>query len=135
MESIMSKVAYLNGLVDGMEIDKSTKEGRAISQIAVILKDMAAEIQFLKETQEELEDYVDTIDEDLSNLEEDIYDEEEFEDCDDCEDDYENYINLECPNCNETVYIDSDICRCNEEITCPNCHKEISLDCCKEDNK
>lgn len=130
----MSRVSYLEGLIEGMDIDKTTKEGRAISEIVIILKDMASEIELLKEAQEEIEDYVDNIDEDLSNLEKEIYNDDEYEE--DCEeDDCGNYINLQCPHCNETVYIDSDICRCNEEITCPNCHNEIELECCKEDNE
>ena len=133
MDSILSRVSYLNGLIDGMEMDKTSKEGRVISEIASILKDMAEEIEFLHEAQEEIEDYVDTIDEDLSAIEEDLYFDEDYDD--DCEeDDFENYINIECPHCSETVYIDSDICTCNEEITCPNCHKEIPLDaCCDEE--
>lgn len=126
MESMTSRVAYLNGLIEGMGVDKTSKEGRLISEIASILKDMANEIELLIEAQEEIEDFVDAIDEDLNSLEEDLYDEDYDDDCD--EDDCDNYISLKCPHCNETVYIDSDICQCNEEITCPNCHKEISLD-------
>lgn len=133
MESISSRVSYLNGLIDGMEIDKTSKEGRLISEIASILKDMAGEIQTLKETQEEMEDYVDAIDEDLSDLEEDLYyDEDEDDDYED-DDDFSNYISIKCPSCNETVYIDSDICDCNEAITCPNCHEEIPLDICSKE--
>lgn len=128
MNSIISRVSYLNGMLDGMEFDKSSKEGRIISEIVSILGDMAEEIQYLKESQEEIEEYVDTIDEDLSDLEEEFYYDDE-DDCDCCdEDDCGNYINIECPHCGETVYIDTDICNCNDEISCPNCHKEIPLD-------
>lgn len=128
MESILSRVSYLNGMIEGMEIDKASKEGKLISEIASILKDMAEEIEYIKENQEEMEEYVDTIDEDLSDLEEEFYyDEDDEDDC--CgEDDFENYINIECPHCGETVYIDTDICNCNEEISCPNCHEIIPLE-------
>jgi DNA-directed RNA polymerase subunit delta len=132
MESIFSRVSYLNGLIEGLGVDSSSKEGRIILEMASILKDMAKEIQLLQDFQDEMEDYVDAIDEDLSNLEDDLYydeDDEEF-DCED--DDLDNYININCPNCNETVYIDSDICSCEEAITCPNCHKEIPIDACCE---
>lgn len=134
MESLMSRVSYLNGLIEGLGIDSASKEGRVLLEMAGIIKEMAQEIELVKDFQEEMEDYVDAIDEDLSNLEEDLYDEEEDDECDyGCEDDdIGNYINIECPHCSETVYIDSDICRCNEEITCPNCHREISLDNCPE---
>jgi hypothetical protein len=131
MESIFSRVSYLNGLIEGLGIDKTSNEGRVILEMASILKDMAEKIELLQEAQEEIEEYVDVIDEDLSDLEEDLYYDEEDEECD-CEDDYENYIDLNCPHCNETVYIDSDICQCNEKITCPNCHQEISLNVCSK---
>jgi predicted RNA-binding Zn-ribbon protein involved in translation (DUF1610 family) len=136
MKSITTRVAYLEGLIAGMEMDKSSKEGRVIVELSSILKDIAEELENIREDQYELEEYVDTLDEDLSNIEEDLYYDEDDEDCDcDCEDDeYGNYINFECPNCNETIYIDSDICNNNEEINCPNCHKQISLDCCEEKN-
>lgn len=131
MNSIMNRIAYLNGLMEGMEFDKNTKEGRIIAELVSIVKDMAEEIETVKDSYDELEEYVDAIDEDLSEIEEDLYD-EEFDD-EECEEDYGNYIDIECPHCDETVYIDSDICESNDKITCPNCHKEIDLDCCKED--
>ncbi|MCM0650380.1 hypothetical protein NBE98_18625 [Clostridium swellfunianum] len=131
MDSIFSRVSYLNGLIEGLGIDNSTKEGKVILEMTSILKEMAQEIQLLKDNQEEMEDYVDAIDEDLSSLEEDLYYDED-EDCDCDEDDYGNYINIECPHCKETVYIDTDICDSNEEIACPSCHQEIPLeDCCE----
>lgn len=131
MDPILSRVSFLNGMIEGMAIDRTTNEGKLLTEIASILKDMAEEIEFLKEAQNEMEDYVDTIDEDLSDLEEEFYYDED-DDYDDCcnEDDCENYIDLECPHCGETVYIDTDICNCNEEISCPNCHKEIPIDNC-----
>ncbi|MBL4937918.1 hypothetical protein JK636_19600 [Clostridium sp. YIM B02515] len=132
MDSLLSKVSYLNGLIDGMEIDKTSKEGRIISEMAKILEAMADKIEILEDSQDELEEYIDSIDEDLSAVEEDLYEDDE---CDDCfeDDDYDNYISINCPHCDETVYIDTNICNCNEQITCPNCHKEIPLEDCCED--
>jgi DNA-directed RNA polymerase subunit delta len=132
MESIFSRVSYLNGLIEGLGIDNNSKEGKVLLEMASILTAMAQEIQMLNESQEEMEEYVDAIDEDLNTLEEDLYYDEDDEESDYDEDDFGNYININCPHCDETVYIDSDICRCSEEITCPNCHKEIPLDACSE---
>lgn len=134
MEPLLSRVSFLSGMIEGMAIDKATNEGKIITEIASILKDMANEIEFLKEAQNEMEDYVDTIDEDLSDLEEEFYYDEDEDDYDSYdEDDCENYINIECPHCGETVYIDTDICNCNDEISCPNCHKEIPLVECTQE--
>jgi hypothetical protein len=45
MDTLVSRVAYLNGLIEGMDIDKTSKEGKAISEIASILKEMAQVIR------------------------------------------------------------------------------------------
>ncbi|SKA76838.1 hypothetical protein SAMN05428976_102369 [Clostridium sp. USBA 49] len=136
MKSIISKVAYLNGLIDGMDIDQNTKEGKAINQISEILKEVAEEIESLKDSQKYIENYVDIIDEDLSRLEEEWYYDEEYEEDDECcKEDFENYINVKCPHCNEIVYIDNDICKCNKGIICPNCHEEILLSDVLKENK
>jgi hypothetical protein len=132
MDSMIARVSYLNGLIEGLGIESTSKEGRVILEMASILKEMANEIEYLKDVQDEMEEYVDAIDEDLNNLEEDLYYDEEDEEFDCEEDDFDNYININCPHCDETVYIDSDICNCNEKITCPNCHKEIPMDICSK---
>lgn len=130
MNNIKSRVSYLQGLIDGLNVESESKEGKVLVQIASILGDMAEEIENLTYAQEETEEYVDAIDEDLGSLEDDFYYEDEDYEDEEFEDDCENYISLNCPNCDETVYIDSDICSYNEDITCPNCHSKIALDCC-----
>jgi len=131
MNSIISRVSYLNGLIEGLGITDETKEGKTITEIANILKDMAIEIEDLQCSQEEIEDYIDTIDEDLCDVEDEIFEnedenEDEDEDEDECCDDY---VHVECPHCNETVYLDTNIFNEKEEITCPSCHEPIVLDC------
>lgn len=129
MNSIMSKVSYLSGLVDGLSIDESTKEGRILTEIVSVLKDIAVEISEISESQKVVQEYIDAIDEDLAELQEDFYD----EDYELYEDEGDNFIKLECPNCEDTVYVDKDIIAKGEEITCPNCHKKIATkNCCCE---
>lgn len=129
MNSIMSKVSYLSGLIDGLSIDKDTKEGRVLTEIVSVLKDMAVEISEISESQRVVQEYIDAIDEDLAELQEDFYD----EDYELYEDEGDNFVKLECPNCEDTVYVDKDIIVKEEEITCPNCHKKITTkNCCCE---
>ncbi|NLW25187.1 MAG: hypothetical protein GXY91_08150 [Clostridia bacterium] len=119
MRELQSKIAYLQGLAEGLELNTSSKEGRILANILDILEDMAEEIIDLRERQIELESYVESIDEDLSDLEDDFYDEIEDEDEDDDELDY---FEVECPNCHELVYFESDLVDDgNLEISCPNC--------------
>lgn len=123
MDSILSKVAYLNGLVEGLGIDDKSKEGKAILAISNVLKQMAEEIEEIKDSQIDMEDYMDAIDEDLSDVEDDLYGDDY--DCN-SDDDFEE---VHCPYCDEVVYVDRDICEEHDEITCPNCHKNIEVEC------
>jgi hypothetical protein len=121
------RVAYLRGLSDGLDIDEKSKEGKLFAAIIGVLEEMAEEIDLLDEGQQELDEYVDAIDQDLAQVEDDIYEEDEDEDED-------GYIEVECPNCHETVYLDEDMFEEDEEeIICPNCNEPIHLECECED--
>ncbi|AWI03776.1 CD1247 N-terminal domain-containing protein [Clostridium drakei] len=122
MSDIISKVAYLNGLVDGLEIDTTTKEGKVLTEIINVLKVIAEEVDEISESQKDMEDYINAIDEDLSSLQDDIYD----DDYELCEDEGDNFIQLKCSNCGDDVYVDKDIVKQKEKITCPNCHNLIT---------
>ncbi len=122
VSDIISKVAYLNGLVDGLEIDTTTKEGKVLTEIINVLKVIAEEVDEISESQKDMEDYINAIDEDLSSLQDDIYD----DDYELCEDEGDNFIQLKCSNCGDDVYVDKDIVKQKEKITCPNCHNLIT---------
>lgn len=125
METLKSKVAYLNGLIDGLGIDEASKEGRIIKEIASILEDIGEEIEEIKDSQNDIQEYVDELDEDLNSIEEDLYEDEDEDDFD--EEDIEDFIDMTCDNCGETVYIDTGILKGKDSIICPNCHKDIPL--------
>lgn len=122
MKYLYEEVAYLKGLAEGLEISEETKEGKIINKIVDVLESFADAIVELEEEQIELIDYVESIDEDLSDIEDDIYEEEDDED----DDEEYNYIEMECPNCNDFVEIDEDLLY-NEDIdiVCPNCQAVI----------
>ena len=82
--TITEKVAYLKGLIEGMEIDEATKEGKILTAIMDVLSDVALGVEDLEATVQEMGEQVDTIDEDLDALECDYYD--EYDDCCDCDD-------------------------------------------------
>ncbi|WP_333870614.1 CD1247 N-terminal domain-containing protein [Desulforamulus putei] len=118
MESLKSKVAYLQGLADGMDLPVESKEGRLLNGIINVLQDFADHLEGLEEAQEQLEDYVETIDEDLYTLEEDL---------NECRGDDDDYVEVDCPGCGETVMFHSDILEDDDiiEVTCPNCNEVV----------
>lgn len=129
MSSLKNRVSYLQGLMEGMEIDTSAKEGKILSEIAAILNEVSEEIEILHEDDADLEEYVDNIDEDLADVEELLYD----EDYDDINEEDDDFVEIKCSNCGETVYIDENILNNEKSITCPNCHNAINFkdsNCC-----
>ena len=127
---ITEKVAYLKGLAEGMELDTDKKEGKLLAAIIDVLDDMALEIEDLKDAQEELGDGLDAVSDDLEDVEDVVFGEDE-----DDEDDYE-YDELDededcyattCPTCEETIYFDESVLE-DGQVICPNCGEKLEFD-------
>ncbi len=122
MEDLRGKLAYLKGLSEGLDLDNNSKEGKLFSQIIFLLEGMTDVIDNLQDDYDEMFEYVEAIDQDLTDLEDDVY-EEPFDDEE--EDDFDEF-SLECPDCNEIVYIDGDtLDEADIEVLCPNCHRVV----------
>lgn len=131
METIRQRVSYVHGLIDGLGIKDDTKEDKAIKAIVDVLEDMADSIEELDQSEADLDEYVEAIDQDLADVEEEVYGEE-----DEDEDEDDGFVEVECPNCHETVYLDKELFDDDEEVICPNCHKpiEFECECCGDDD-
>jgi len=134
MENISKEISYLKGLMDGMEYDDSTKEGKIFRGILEVLDEIDASIDELYDYQDEIAEQVDYIDEDLAAIEEEFAEECDCDcDCDCCEDDelcdddFE-YYELDCPSCGETICLDEDFFDTDEDIVCPNCGEKIDIE-------
>ncbi len=137
MEFLYEKVAYLKGLADGLNIEETTKEGRLLVSIIDVLEDFADSIVELNEDADEMAEYIEAMDEDLTNIEEDLY--EDDEDDDDEDDDDIDFVEVECPNCHEEVYIDEDLLYEDDiDVVCPRCNEKVEFEevdgcCCNHD--
>ena len=135
--TITEKVAYLKGLMEGLGVDESTKEGKLMKTVLDILDDMALSIEDLDAGIDELSEMVDAIDEDLGAVEEDLYeDEDDDDDDDDDEDDYDEELELDeddelyevtCPTCNLTFTITEEMLDAGE-TKCPECGQALEFD-------
>lgn len=128
MRDLRKRVAYIQGLMAGLQLEDS-KEGRVLQEIVSLLEDMAEAIHDLHEDYEELEEYLEDIDEDLYDLEDEVYDddEEEYGEDEDDEDDEGDYVEVECPKCHEIVCFAADVLDDEDvvEVTCPNCNAVV----------
>lgn len=113
MEHLYEKVAYLRGLAEGMELNESSKEGKVLLQIIETLEDFTDAIVELDENQLELTDYVETLDADLEDVEDELFEEEM------------DSLEIQCPKCKEILYIDDEMLDDEEELHCPECNEEV----------
>ena len=95
-----------------------------MAAIIDLLGDITEEICDIEDGCDELMEQIDAVDEDLSSLEEIIY--EDDDDCDCCCGD-DDFYEVECPACHETICLDEDML-CEGEIECPNCGTDLEFD-------
>lgn len=96
---IKNKVAHLKGLMEGMEFDETTKEGKVISAIVDILDDMADELELIYDDVDSLYEYCDELDSDLGDAESELFGDDYFDDDYDDDDDYAACEGCEAEDC------------------------------------
>ena len=125
--TISEKVAYQKGLAEGLNLDtEKSKEGKLISVMIGILEEIGLSIEELAENTQALGEEIDVLSDDLSDVEDVVFDEDEDEDEDD-EDYDDDWFEVECPTCEEPLVID-DKALADGMIQCPNCHDKFALD-------
>ena len=128
---IMEKVAYLKGLAEGMELDTEKKEGKLLAAIIDVLEDIAMELEDLWDGEEELAEGLDAVSDDLEDVEDLIFEEDEDEDEDEYDeedfDEDEDCYATTCPTCEEEIFFDESILE-DGEVICPNCGEKLEFD-------
>ncbi len=137
---LTEKMSYLQGLVDGLEIDASTKEGKALLQMTEVMKELVMYVEDLQGQVDELTELCDILDEDLGCVEEDMYELDSLDcDCDDCDDDDfdefddDELYEVKCPTCGDTILLDDGMLE-EGSINCPNCDECLEFDFGAEDD-
>ncbi len=124
---LLEKVAYLKGMLNGMDLDEDKKETRLITAIIDVLDDLAASLVDLEDETNEMCELIDILDEDLGEVEEAVFDCDC--DCDCCdEDDFDDEMyEVTCPTCGETLCVDEDMLD-EGGMTCPACGESLEFD-------
>jgi ribosomal protein S27E len=135
--NLTEKAAYLKGLAEGLSLSDQTAEGKLIKEIIALVQDVAKSVTDLEEGYEILANQVDDIDEDLANVEDEIYGEDEEEEdscsCEECEGDgEEEFFDVTCPSCGEKIYLDEEMAE-KDAVTCPSCGTELEIEFDEED--
>ena len=123
--TISEKVAYLKGLAEGLDLDtQKSKEAKLISVMIGILEEIGLSIEDLEENALALGEEIDVLSDDLADVEEVVFEDDEDEDEEDYDDDW---FEVECPNCDEPIIIDDEALEAGV-VECPNCQTKFALD-------
>lgn len=130
-------LGYLKGLMDGLELDPNKKETKVIKAIVDVLENLSIDVDDMTQGLELVGEQIDAVDEDLADLEDFVYDEDDC-DCDCCCDE-EDEFEVECPTCKEIITVDEETVM-QGKFECPNCGEVLEFDveyddcdCCHED--
>lgn len=125
---LSEKAAYIKGLIDGLELDPTDKQTKIFKLIADFLSEMADEVKELEQCYDDVCDQVDGMSEDLSGVEDLLYDEDFDDDLTYSDSDDEDLAyEVTCPNCGSTTYISEDALN-DGVIKCPECQEVLEFD-------
>ena len=120
---ISEKIAYLKGLMEGMNVDTESNEGKLFAAVVDVLDEIALEVEDLTDEVMELGDGLDVISDDVY----DEWDDDDDDDDDDEEDEEEECYATTCPECEEEIFFDDTMLE-DGEIICPNCGAKLEFD-------
>lgn len=121
--NICEKISYIKGLAEGLGLDESNKNDKILKAVIDLLDDMAAELTDAEDDILDITDQVDAVDEDLAELEDFVFGDEDEDD--EAEDD--DYYQVTCPECGTEIYLDEDTL-CEDSIACPECGTSLEFD-------
>ena len=124
MSRISEKVAYLDGLMEGLNIQED-KYAKIFTAIVDALDLIAEEISDHEDTLADLDDSVEEIFENLDEYDDFLYGDEDEDEEDEFDED--DFFEIVCPNCGETIYFDQDMLDTPDGLICPNCNEPIEL--------
>ncbi len=126
---LTEKAAYIKGLIEGLGLDDSTKEGKIILAMNELIVEMAVALTEMDDDVDQLYDDVDTIAEELEALEEDLYEDDDEDEEDELEEDDEDGYDYEitCTKCGAVNLADEDVMFSGEDLFCAACNEVLDF--------
>lgn len=133
MQYISNKVAYLKGLCEGLNLKSASKEGEILVQVLDVLDDISDALDGVSQAQNDLQSYVEEIDDDMTDLEDyvigfddddDVFFTSDDDEADPADDD--DLYEVECPACGHIYLTDFDSFEA-DDVICPKCNTKFTL--------
>ena len=129
--TISEKVAYIQGLLEGMELDKSdAKTARVLSEVLDVLREVGQQLDGMDAAMDQFAEELDALGDTVADLEEAVFDDEDEQDEDleglDSEDEEEDFFEIPCPTCGEELVVDDEALAAGL-VECPVCGGKFAL--------
>ena len=128
--TITEKVAYIQGLYDGLGLDASTSgEARILSEMLDVLKEVGQQLDGMDAAMDQLDEELDALGDSVADLEDAVFDDEDEQDeaLDDLDGDLdEDFFEIPCPTCGEDLVVDDEALAAGV-VDCPACGGKFAL--------
>lgn len=128
---LTEKMSYLKGYIEGLNLDENNSNNKLILKMADLMDEMVGYIEDLQNQVDELSELCESLDEDLGEVEQEVFcvdgldinddDLDDFDGFD--EDDDDQLYEATCPTCGRTIILDEDMleeggveCACGESL-------------------
>lgn len=115
MESIKNKILEIKENIIKIE---NNEYSELFNSIISLVEDFSEKIDEVIVKQQYLEENVQYMDEDLTDLQEELFEEVSFDELNDFEDEY---VEIECTNCKKPLFVEKESIDSNKIIPCPFC--------------
>lgn len=127
--TISEKVAYIQGLYDGLGLDgEKSGEARILSELLDVMKEMGQRLDGMDAIFDQYDEEFDALEDTVADLEDAVFDDEdeEDEDFDDFDDEDEDFFEIPCPSCGEDLVVDDEALAAGV-VDCPACGGKFAL--------
>ncbi len=141
MSNLTDRISYLKGMAAGMKLNMEKDSNKLIMEMLNVMGEMAEEMDNMADAHNDLNEYVESIDDDLADLEETLFGDEEMDEDDDEDDEDESdgeddedddeelgeddLISYTCPHCGFEIEFHTSDVDFDEDYLCPACQKPI----------
>ena len=133
MSKLTDRISYLKGMAAGMKLNMEKDANKLMLEMLTVMGEMAEEMAAMAEKHNDLNEYVESIDDDLAELEETLFGEEDGEELDEDMDGEEDEDGLTeddlilyaCPHCGHELEFRASDVDFDEDFLCPVCNKPI----------
>jgi len=121
MEELRIEIEALKRSLSQIENNEYKK---CFDGVFLILESMNQKIEELTINQENIEENIKFMDDDLTNIQDELFEELSIDELNDMEDEY---TEVNCTHCNKPIFIEQSTLSNNNEIPCPYCNKNIKV--------